>query len=39
MSVPKNFNINQKFNFTQQNKSILKKNTKDSILEERWLMK
>ena len=39
MSVPKNFNINQKFNFTQQNKSILKKNTKDFILEERWLMK
>ena len=39
MSVPKNFNINQKFDFTQQNKSILKKNTKDLILEERWVMK
>ena len=39
MSVPKNFDINQKFDFTQQNKSILKKNTKDLILEERWVMK
>ena len=38
-SVPKIFNISQKDDFTQQDKSLSKKNTKDIILEGRWIIK
>ena len=33
MSVPKNFNISQKDDLTQQIKTLFKRNTKDIILE------
>ena len=39
MSTPKIFDINQNDDFTQQNKSLFKRNTKDKLLEGRWLMK
>ena len=39
MSTPKIFDINQNDDFTQQNKSLFKRNTKDKVLEGRWLMK
>ena len=39
MSFPKLFNISQKDNFTQQTKILLKRNTKDIILERGWIMK
>ena len=39
MSVPKNFNISQKDDLTQQIKTSFKRNTKDIILEGGWIMK
>ena len=39
MSVPKFLNISQKDDFTQQIKTLFKRNTKDIILEEGWIMK
>lgn len=39
MSVPKLFNISQKDDFTQQNKKLFKRSTKDIILKGRWIMK
>ena len=39
MSVPKIFNISQKDDFTQQIKTLFKRNTKDIILEGGWIMK
>ena len=39
MSVPKFFNISQKDDFTQQTKTLFKRNTKDIILEGGWIMK
>ena len=36
MSVTKNFNINEKFNFIQQNKTILKKHKRYNF--ERWIV-
>ena len=39
MSVPKIFNISQKDDFTQQTKTLFKRNTKDIILEGGWIMK
>ena len=39
ISVPKIFNISQKDDFTQQIKTLFKRNTKDIILEEGWIMK
>ena len=39
MSVPKLFNIGQKNDFMQQKKTLLKRSTKDIILEGGWIMK
>ena len=39
MSVPKLFNRSQKDDFTQQNKKLFKRSTKDIILKGRWIMK
>ena len=37
MSSPKIFNINQKNDFKQQNRTLLKSNTKDIILSGEWM--
>ena len=37
MSTPKIFNINQKNDFIQQNKTLLKRNTRDIILSGEWM--
>ena len=39
MPVPKIFNMGQKDDFNQQIKTLLKRNTKDIILEAGWIMK
>ena len=39
MSFPKCFNISRKDGFTQQKKTLFKRNTKDTILEGRWIVK
>ena len=39
MSTPKIFNISQKNDFTQQRKTLLKRDTKDIVLEGGWIMK
>ena len=39
MSIPKNFNISQKDDFTKQIKTLFERNTKDIILEGGWIMK
>ena len=38
MSSTKIFNINQKNDFEQQKKTLLKRNTKDIILSREWMM-
>ena len=37
--TPKIFNIREKYNFTQQNKNLFNRSTKDIILEDGWLLK
>ena len=37
MSSPKIFNVKQKNDFIQQNKTLLKRNTKDIILSGEWM--
>ena len=37
-STPKFFNISQKDNFKQENRSLFKKNTKDIVSEGQWIM-
>ena len=37
MPSPKIFNINQKNDFKQQNRTLLKSNTKDIILSGEWM--
>ena len=37
MSSPKIFNINQKNDFMQQNKTLIKRNAKDIILSGEWM--
>ena len=37
MPSPKIFNIKQKNDFMQQNKTLLKRNTKDIILSGEWM--
>ena len=39
ISTPEIFNISQKNDFTQQSKALLKKDTKDMVLEGGWIMK
>ena len=39
ISVPKNLNISQKDDFTQQIKTLFNRNTTDKILEGGWIMK
>ena len=39
MSIPKFFNISQKDDFIQRNKTLFKRNTKDIVLEGEWIMK
>ena len=39
MSTPKIFNISQKNDFTQQRKTLLKRDTKDIVHEGGWIMK
>ena len=38
-SIPKIFNVTQKDYFTQQKKTLFKRNTKDKVFEGRWIMK
>ena len=39
MPTPKIFDISQKDDFTYQNKTLFKRNTKDKALEGRYIMK